>query len=161
MKIHYQRNIKKFSLVFLSVLISWSFNGYAAGTAGKCERVTAIKALSSSAIAAGYTAQNWSGAGDSASQSSLGLPNIVSVSSLTSFQPGVRFWRVLLQLFLPPAIPQPMTQNKFFSNVMLQLLMMAYLNSTRPTGMMIMAVNMRQPKYQELTLLMYKTLRSD
>lgn len=88
MKIHYQRNIKKFSLVFLSVLISWSFNGYAAGTAGKCERVTAIKALSSSAIAAGYTAQNWSGAGDSASQSSLGLPNIVSVSSLTSFQPG-------------------------------------------------------------------------
>jgi len=88
MKIHHQENIKNFSLIFLSVLMSWSFYGHAAGTAGRCDRVTSTSSLSASAIAAGYTAKSWSGAGDSASQSSLGLPNIVSISSLTSFQPS-------------------------------------------------------------------------
>lgn len=88
MKIQYQRNLKKFSLLMLSILMSWSFYGYAAGTAGKCTRVTSTRDLSASAIAEGYTAKSWSGAGDSASQSSLGLPSVVSISSLNAFQPS-------------------------------------------------------------------------
>jgi len=107
MNIHYQRNLKKFSLVFLSVLISWSFNVYAAGTAGKCDRVRDIKLLSASAIAAGYTAKTWNGSSNSGSQSSLGLPSIISVSSLTSFQPGGTLLASSMATFLDSGHTEP------------------------------------------------------
>ena len=52
-----------------------------------CTVVTSVSSLSQSAIAAGYTAANWTGACDTCS-GNVGLPSVISINSGRTFQPS-------------------------------------------------------------------------
>lgn len=78
---------KRFSVLLIvpAMFTGWSQMSNAAGT---CIRVTSTSQLSTEAQNAGYTAASWTGASDSNTVTSLGLPGIVTISSSESFQPS-------------------------------------------------------------------------
>lgn len=75
-----QDGLKHFLMLGLFVLISqpaWA----------NCIRVTSTSSLSSMAIAAGYTAADWTGACDTC-HGNIGLPAVININSGTNFQPS-------------------------------------------------------------------------
>lgn len=75
-----QDGLKHFLVLGLFLLISqpaWA----------NCIRVTSTSSLSSMAIAAGYTAADWTGACDTC-HGNIGLPAVININSGTNFQPS-------------------------------------------------------------------------
>lgn len=72
--------IKKILLLIVLYLLNLS-------AWANCTVVTSVSSLSQSAIAAGYTAANWTGACDTCS-GNVGLPSVISINSGRTFQPS-------------------------------------------------------------------------
>lgn len=76
-----------------------------------CIRVTSTSAISSQAIAAGYTAADWTGACN-ACNGNIGLPAAINISSDSSFQPAGTLLASAVGNFLTAATNKTYTRNQ-------------------------------------------------